>query len=182
MDEYYRAVRALPAWLASPLAQLPVQTAMRIQELRLRTGCAVTFTVQGRQCPASALPGCPPKLAAMRLNALQIEEIFHTLCNGSVHTHERELAEGYLTTAVGNRVGVAGQFVQREGQCIALQKVTSLNLRIARSCVIPLPPALDKLLEQHFTGLLVVGEPGSGKTPCCALSPGRWPSGSVWWQ
>ena len=164
MDEYYRAIRALPVWLASLLAQLPVQTAVRIQELRLRTGCAVTFTVQGRQCPASALPGCPPKLAAMRLNALQIEEIFHTLCNGSVHTHERELAEGYLTTAVGNRVGVAGQFVQREGQCIALQKVTSLNLRIARSCVIPLPPALDKLLEQHFTGLLVVGEPGSGKT------------------
>lgn len=164
MDEYYRAIRALPAWLAAPLAQLPVQTAVRIQELRLRTGCAVTFTVQGRQCSASALPGCPPKLAAIRLNALQIEEIFHTLCNGSVHTHERELAEGYLTTAVGNRVGVAGQFVQREGQCIALQKVTSLNLRIARSCVIPLPPALDKLLEQHFTGLLVVGEPGSGKT------------------
>ena len=164
MDEYYQAVRALPTWLAAPLAQLPVQTAMRIQELRLRTGCAVTFTVQGRQCSASALPGCPPKLAAIRLNALQIEEIFHTLCNGSVHTHERELAEGYLTTAVGNRVGVAGQFVQREGQCIALQKVTSFNLRIARSCVIPLPPALDKLLEQHFTGLLVVGEPGSGKT------------------
>ena len=149
MDEYYQAVRALPAWLASLLAQLPVQTAVRIQELRLRTGCAVTFTVQGRQCSASALPGCPPKLAAIRLNALQIEEIFHTLCNGSVHTHERELAEGYLTTAVGNRVGVAGQFVQREGQCIALQKVTSLNLRIARSCVIPLPPALDKLLEKR---------------------------------
>lgn len=113
MDEYYRAVRALPAWLAAPLAQLPAQTASRVQELRLRIGCAVTFTVQGRQCPASALPGCPPALAAMRLDALQIEEIFHTLCNGSVHTHEKELAEGYLTTAAGNRVGVAGQFVQR---------------------------------------------------------------------
>lgn len=164
MDEYYRAVRALPAWLAAPLAQLPVQTAVCIQELRLRTDCAVTFTVQGRQCPASALPGCPPALAAIRLDALQIEEIFHTLCNGSVHTHERELAGGYLTTAAGNRVGVAGQFVQREGQCITLQRVTSLNLRIARSCTIYLPPELDKLLEQPFTGLLVVGEPGSGKT------------------
>ena len=84
MDEYYRAVRALPAWLATLLAQLPVQTAMRIQELRLRTDCAVTFTVQGRQCPASALPGCPPILAAMRLDALQIEEIFYTLCNLSL--------------------------------------------------------------------------------------------------
>ena len=164
MDEYYRTVKALPAWLAAPLAQLPAQTAVRVQELRLRTGCAVAFTVQGRQCPASALPGCPPRLAAMRLDALQIEEIFHTLCNGSVHTHEKELTEGYLTTSAGNRVGVAGQFVQREGQSITLQKVTSLNLRIARGCIIPLPPALDKLLEQHFTGLLIVGDPGSGKT------------------
>ena len=94
VDEYYRAVRALPTWLAAPLAQLPAQTVVHIQELRLRTGCAVTFTVQGRQCSASALPGCPPILAAMRLDALQIEEIFHTLCNGSVHTHERELSEG----------------------------------------------------------------------------------------
>ena len=42
MDEYYQAVRAIPTWLAAPLAQLPVQTAVRIQELRLRTGCAVT--------------------------------------------------------------------------------------------------------------------------------------------
>ena len=45
MDEYYRAVKALPAWLAAPLAQLPAQTAVRVQELRLRIGCAVTFTV-----------------------------------------------------------------------------------------------------------------------------------------
>ena len=149
MDEYYRTVKALPAWLAAPLAQLPAQTAVHIQELRLRTGCAVTFTVQGRQCSALALPGCPPALAAIQLDALQIEEIFYTLCNGSVHTHERELAEGYLTTAAGNRVGVAGQFVQREGQSITLQKITSLNLRIARSCIIPLPPALDKLLEKR---------------------------------
>ena len=180
MDEYYRAVKALPAWLAAPLAQLPAQTAVRVQELRLRIGCAVAFTVQGRQCAASVLPGCPPALAAMRLDALQIEEIFYTLCNGSVHTHERELAEGYLTTAAGNRVGVAGQFVQREGQSIALQKVTSLNLRIARNCAICLPPELDKLLEQHFTGLLVVGEPGSGKTTL--LRTIARPSGSVWWQ
>ena len=78
MDEYYRAVRALPTWLAAPLAQLPAQTAARVQELRLRTGCAVTFTVQGRQCSASALLGCPPALSAMRLDTLQIEEIFHT--------------------------------------------------------------------------------------------------------
>lgn len=182
MDEYYQAVRALPAWLASLLAQLPVQTAVRIQELRLRTGCAVTFTVQGRQCSASALPGCPPKLAAMRLNALQIEEIFHTLCNGSVHTHERELAEGYLTTAVGNRVGVAGQFVQREGQCIALQR-SLRSICGSHAVVLSLcRPRWTSCWNSTLPGCWWWESPAAARPPCCALSPGRWPSGSVWWQ
>ena len=184
MDEYYRAVRALPTWLAAPLAQLPAQTAARVQELRLRTGCAVTFTVQGRQCSASALLGCPPALSAMRLDTLQIEEIFHTLCNGSVHTHERELSEGYLTTAAGNRVGVAGQFVQREGHGITLQKVTSLNLRIARSCTIRLLPTCATRWTSCWSSILPGcwwwENPAAARPPCCAPLPGHWLSGSVW--
>ena len=30
MDEYYRAVRALPAWLARPLSALPPDTAEQV--------------------------------------------------------------------------------------------------------------------------------------------------------
>lgn len=164
MDEYYRAVCALPAWLARPLTQVPEQTAAAIQELRLRTGCCISLTVRGRQCGASALPGCPPELRTLRLTRLQMEEIFYTLCGGSVHTHEAELAEGYLTTPTGCRVGVAGQFVQRPGQMAVLQQAAAFNFRIARNVPVPLPEALEHLLEQHFVGLLLVGEPGSGKT------------------
>ena len=36
MDEYYRAVRALPAWLARPLSALPPDTAEQVHEIRLR--------------------------------------------------------------------------------------------------------------------------------------------------
>ena len=38
MDEYYHAIRALPSWLASPLAELPIGTAERVHEVRLRVG------------------------------------------------------------------------------------------------------------------------------------------------
>ena len=164
VDEYYRAIRALPSWLAQPLARLPAETVETIQELRMRTGCEIALTMQGRQCLIRTLPGCPPELRTLHLTGLQMEEIFYTLCGGSVHTHEMELTEGYITTPTGCRVGVAGQFVQSPGQSASLQRVLSFNFRIARDIPAALPEAFVQLLEQHFVGLLLVGEPGSGKT------------------
>ena len=47
---------------------------------------------------------------------------------------------------------------------VVLQTVTSLNLRVARARQAVLPPRLTELLQGRFTGLLVAGEPDSGKT------------------
>ena len=53
MDEYYRAVRQLPSWLAQPLGQLPTPTAAQIHELRFRTGHGI-FSYDVR---SAGLPG-----------------------------------------------------------------------------------------------------------------------------
>ena len=45
-----------------------------------------------------------------------------------------------------------------------LQQVQSLNLRIARAVPLMLPDRLYEILQRHFIGMLVVGEPDSGKT------------------
>ena len=147
MDEYYRAIRLLPSWLAGPLGQLPAQTAAQIHELRFRTGCGVFVTLSGRQLPLQDLPECPLQLRECVLDQLQIEEIFHTLCGGAVHAHQTELAHGFLTIPSGCRVGVAGRYVDRDGQT-----------------VLQLPDELLVQLKKHFIGMLVVGEPDSGKT------------------
>lgn len=164
MDAYYKAIRLLPSWLARPLASLPMQTVRGVQEIRLRTGCSLCLTLNGRQQPLPALPECPPPLRELRLTPLQMEEIFLTLCGGSVHTHQEELTQGYLSTPLGCRVGVAGRYAARDGQKPVLQMVTSLNLRIARQAAIPVPEAVLNRLRGRFIGMLVVGEPGSGKT------------------
>ena len=163
MDEYYRAIRLLPSWLAGPLGQLPAQTAAQIHELRFRTGCGVFVTLSGRQLPLQDLPECPLQLRECVLDQFQIEEIFHTLCGGAVHAHQTELAHGFLTTPSGCRVGVAGRYVDRDGQTV-LQQVQGLNLRIARAVPVQLPNELLVQLKKHFIGMLVVGEPDSGKT------------------
>ena len=163
MDEYYRAVRQLPAWLAQLLGRFPSETAAQVQEIRLRAGHGVCFTMQGCQTPLQALPACPAQLRQICLTQLQLDEIFHTLCGGAVHAHQTELAQGFLTTASGCRVGIAGKYVDREGQSV-LQQVHSINMRIARAVCTPLPEQLCGILQQHFTGMLLAGEPGSGKT------------------
>ena len=97
MDEYYRAVRALPAWLARPLSALPPGIAEQVHEIRLRVGCGVQLTIGGRPCCPAGLPA----LQTLRLTPLQMEEIFLTLCSGSVHSHETEIAAGYVTPGWG---------------------------------------------------------------------------------
>ena len=129
MDEYYRAVQALPAWLARPLSALPPDIAEQVHEIRLRVGCGVQLTIGGRPCCPAGLPA----LQKLRLTPLQMEEIFLTLCNGSVHSHETEIAAGYVTLGCGCRAGLAGRFYCPPGQSAVLQELRSVNIRVARS-------------------------------------------------
>ena len=103
MDEYYRAVRQLPSWLAQPLGQLPTSTAAQIHELRFRTGHGIFLTMSGQQVCLKELSECPQSLRECILDQLQLEEIFHTLCGGAVHAHQNELTQGFLTTPSGCR-------------------------------------------------------------------------------
>lgn len=164
VDEYYRVIRSLPAWLAHPLEQLPSELACSIHELRFRTDQRISLTMSGIPLLLGELPECPASLRALRLTALQMEEILYALCGGSVHTHQTELAQGYVTAVGGCRAGIAGRFVVRNGQLV-LQKITSVNFRIARNIPIFLPPELCNVLRTgNFAGLIIAGEPGSGKT------------------
>ena len=164
MDEYYQVVQTLPQWLARPLGQLPSEDAETVHELRLRRGCAPQFTVQGCGCTPTQLAPELNALQTMQLTPLQMEEILFTLCGGSVHTHQTEIAQGYVTLENGCRAGLGGRFLQNPEQGTVLQELTSVNLRIAREKTVPLPQELTAALRGHFIGMLLVGEPGSGKT------------------
>lgn len=160
MDEYYHAIRALPSWLARPLAELPIGTAERVHEVRLRVGCGVQLTLDGT-------PGLPQELEALGkrpLTLLQMEEIFCTLCGGSVHTHQAEVAQGFVTLPDGCRAGLGGRFFLHPTQGVVLQELRSVNLRIARRKLVALPEELQQLLGRKFGGLVLIGEPDSGKT------------------
>lgn len=171
MDEFYAVVQRLPTWLSLPLAKIPQATAENLHELRFKAGAAPMVTSQGVQTPLCSLlvrKGFAQTTAggdafAKPLTRGQVEQIFYHLCGGSVHFYEDELRHGFFTLAGGHRVGVGGRYIP-QGDGWQLQEVSSLNIRIARHKQAAIPSELITLLSTRFTGLLIVGEPDSGKT------------------
>ena len=92
MDEYYRILESLPPALRTPLAKLDAHYAPHIQEIRLRLGQPVQFTICGRLCPAAKfLPGTGLP-AALETDTLR--DCFLQLCRRSVYAYEDELKQG----------------------------------------------------------------------------------------
>lgn len=164
MEAYRQVVRTLPDFLADSLYKISPEIAAQIHEIRLRDGCPIWVNLSGSLCPITQLLGCPTALATLRPTQAQLEEVFYKLCDSSVHTHQSELAEGYLTLPGGHRVGIGGKYLVHPEEGIILQTVHSLNLRIARIKQLPLPCQLVQQLKGHFVGMLIAGEPDSGKT------------------
>lgn len=157
MDEYYRVAAVLPPPLCEELGRLEARQAAQVQEIRLRTGQPVLFTVQGTLREAARfLPGAR-HLGPLTAQVLQ--DCFLYLCGHSVYAYEEELRQGFFTILNGDRVGVAGSWGGN-----GFSAVTSLDLRVARWVTCPLPESVQRFLAEGQDGLLVAGVPGSGKT------------------
>lgn len=157
MDEYYALARRLPDPYAGELLALDPQIAGYVQEIRLRVGQAVQFTIKGRLTPCRKF--LPRSEACAKLSPTALHTCFTALCRYSVYAYEQELSQGYFTIPGGNRVGVAGIRGPH-----GFSTVTSLNLRVARWITCPLPLEIQQQLSNLNGGILVAGAPGSGKT------------------
>ena len=108
MDEYYRLAQCLPQPYAAELAALPIRCAPYVQEIRLRAGQSMLFTVNGRVSPAAKY--LPRADRLRRLTAKEVQDCFQHLCRDSVFAYEEELRQGFFTIRGGCRVGVAGSW------------------------------------------------------------------------
>ena len=157
MDEYYSVIQFLPEPLRTELKAMPPERAACVQEIRLRAGQAVQFTVGGAWQPAQQL--LPAAQTALAIGPRMLRSCFAALCRDSAYAYENELKQGYFTLPGGSRVGVAGVCGPA-----GFADITSLNLRVARQVPCVLPPQLRRKLDVLNGGILVVGTPGSGKT------------------
>ena len=158
-----QAAQLLCPAVCEAVQRMPERDKAAVQEIRLRAGqplcvfcgqCVGYLTAEGT---VSAEP-----LTGMPVSARDVAESFQRLCGYSVHSHEEEIAQGFVAAQGGHRAGLGGVGVCRGGAVSGLRDITSICLRVARE----VPGAADELLARAGVagGLLVAGAPGSGKT------------------
>lgn len=156
-------VGKLPHELAKPLLALDVLVKQNVQEIRLRAGLPLAVTVNGSQLfvlengNTSLLfhKNCKPVKDDI------LYQSFLSLCNYSVYAHEQELKEGYFMLAGGHRVGVCGTVIERQGVPNGFDKISSVNIRLAKEII---GCSKSVLPNYQNESILICGGPGTGKT------------------
>ncbi len=145
------------------LLALPGPVKRQAFDIRFKLGQPAA--VFGREGVFFLGPGGPvrnfsPELPC--LSAAQMEELFLHICGYSVFSHEEELRQGFVSLGAC-RAGVCGTAVAEGGRVRGLRDATSLVFRVPRD----FPGCGDRLFQSGAdpaAGLLVAGEPSSGKT------------------
>lgn len=167
MTGFVQAIAYLPPHIQQAMQQLPSALQEDIHEIRLREEAPVVLSTSHgdylltREGQTTTIP-VPHLLICTHA---QIEGCFLQLCEYSVHSHQREILQGYISTRQGFRVGIAGCAVMEQGEMVSMRKITSLCIRVFR----PHDGCADTLLAGIFDrgrlqSTLICGEPSSGKS------------------
>ena len=99
----------------------------------------------------------------LRVSAGEMQEIFLRICDHSVFSHEREIQKGYVLMDSAFRVGLCGTAVLENGKVKSFRDISTLVFRISRE----IQGCGDRLFLDGVNfagGVLIVGDPSSGKT------------------
>jgi len=156
MESFETAAALLPPGLRRRAEGLPKSLRDRAEELRLRSGRPPTVTVGGEELP---LPGAEP------VTVRDLELTVEIATQASAHAALERVRQGYFTVRGGHRLGLCGTAATENGAVRTLRRLSSLNIRVARSvpgCA--LEPLRGLLSGGSLPNTLLLAPPGQGKT------------------
>ena len=157
-----KLLAVLPEDIRSAYRRLSPEEQKRVTEIRLRDGLPCSFTVGGENVCISDACGQSLRTSSPE----ELRDVLFQMCKGSLYAYGESLRQGFLPFE-GTRVGVSGTVVTENGLVTAMSRVTSLNIRVARSVPDAASSFLQTLREKGVDaalGVLVVSPPNGGKT------------------
>ena len=153
--------------LRGSLERLPVSLTQRVQEIRLRAGAPLMLSTPDGEWMVTTGGEATQRERSDFLICTQmlVEECVLSLCEYSLHTHQQELRQGFVTAPGGYRAGIAGTGIVEGGQVVSVRQITSVCLRVARrhdGCSVSLGPIIAD--RGRLLSTLICGEPSSGKS------------------
>jgi len=164
-DRFDQAASSLPENISSVLAGIPRSVKANLAEIRLRVGRPVALS-RGGQCwfvdKESQLHNIPRHCFVV--NGEDLSRSVVRMCSYSIHSHQQEFVNGYISLRGGHRAGICGTAVLKGESLAAVRDITSINLRVAREIPGAANGLVEKIFRKSICGTLIVGVPASGKT------------------
>lgn len=154
------AAKILPQDIKSALYSLSAARRNTLTEIRLRLGKAPAARDRAEEfslCGADKIKVGREHIDAVILRAFR----------NSIHSHKREMCQGYITIEGGSRVGFCGTAAlnPENNFCIEnIKDISSVNIRIAHEIKGCGAEIYDKYFSQKPVSMLIAGPPSCGKT------------------
>lgn len=161
---FMRIARMMPMY-ERELLTLPDELKLSAYDIRLKLGQPLTICAQKGMYYMSGNGRVTRNLdrAAIYCRESEFEELFLRLCDHSVFSHENEISQGFISVGRAYRVGICGTAVLQDGSINNIRDIESMVFRIPREKRGCARELFSK--SQDFTkGILIAGEPSSGKT------------------
>ena len=146
-------LKCLPTQLAKLILEHNIQ---KLEEIRIRANKPVILKL-----------GQVEIVLNYTITTNEIIKILQNICNNSIYTYQNQICNGFITLPGGNRVGIAGNVVIKDGQVSNISYIYSLNFRISHQ----INGASDNILKyvldtenNTIFNTLIVSPPGAGKT------------------
>lgn len=158
-------LRYLPQQVRTAVQQMPSEERKQVQEIRLRAERPVGVSLRGKEYFLTE-HGARTDAAdqAIYISQKIIEQVFQAICEYSVYRYTKEICGGFVTIAGGNRVGIAGSAVYRDGSLIQMRHISGLNFRISHAVTGCAQRIYEQTCSSTPNSLLIAGAVGSGKT------------------
>ena len=111
--------------------------------------------------------GQAEKIIDYQITTEDINYIFQKICENSIYSYQKQIANGFITVQGGNRVGIVGTAVlDGNDKVINFNYISGLNFRISRQII----GCSNQIVDEIFNGCggiyntLIISKPGIGKT------------------
>lgn len=137
-----------------------------IQEIRIRSNRPIVIVCAGESSFLTSNNKTTFILSDSCIIASENEtaDTLNKICGYSMHSHNEDILNGFVTLPNGARVGVCGTAVYDKNEIKSVKDISCINIRIPRNVKSVSEPIMEKLFADGVSNLLIVGPPSSGKT------------------
>lgn len=157
MEEMQQILQYFPRSVKEQIEnRINKQLAQYVEEIRIRNNKPIVLKIAQEHM-----------IINYTIQKVEIEEIFHRICENSIYSYQKQISEGFITIRGGHRIGITGSAVIENEKVINLNYISSLNVRIAREKKESSKEIINEIInikENTIYNTLIISPPGGGKT------------------